>query len=77
MENKTLRFIINRLRERSTWNGVLLLLGGTLWSLEPEQIEKIAMIGANVAGVLWMFFPDTAPEVENASESEDASHLGV
>lgn len=55
-----MRYLLNRLRESSTWAGlsVLLSLGGI--ALEPQFAESIAIVGTTLAGMCLALLPDGA-----------------
>lgn len=59
------RFILNRLREPSTWAGIVALatgLGGL--SLDEEQRAALIQMGMALAGVLFVFTRESPKEVE-------------
>lgn len=51
-------FISNRLGERSSWNGLVLLLSLLGVSLSPEQAEAITVVGIAIYGIVEVFLPD-------------------
>jgi hypothetical protein len=55
-----LRFLIARLREHSTWNGLTALATAFGIYLDPEQLEAIIVAGVAFAGALNVFWPDAA-----------------
>ena len=55
---KVLRFVADRLKERSTWLGILALLTAVGVGLSPEQIEAIAAGGVAVGGLILAFTKD-------------------
>ena len=55
---KVLRFIADRLKERSTWLGLLALLTAVGVGLSPEQTEAIAAGGVAVGGLILAFTKD-------------------
>jgi hypothetical protein len=52
------KFILKRLREASTWRGIMALITATGIALNPEQIEALIIVGMGVMGALGAFFPD-------------------
>lgn len=51
-------YLIARLKEASTWRG-LILIGTSLGiSLTPEQMEAVVVAGLALAGAAGAFFPD-------------------
>jgi len=55
---KVLRFVADRLKERSTWLGILALLTAVGVGLSPEQIEAIAASGMAAGGLILAFTKD-------------------
>jgi hypothetical protein len=49
---KAFTWILDRLKERSTWLGLVSVLTGAGVSLQPELAEAIITAGAAVAGVV-------------------------
>ncbi len=82
-----MNWVINRLREASTWRGLVWLLTVSGVALRPDQVEAIVLAGMAIAGLLGVFLQDKArdpnertrktdiPEIElvGRSESTDAS----
>jgi len=56
--SRTLNYLTARLREPSTWRGLVLLLTGLGVSLSPEQQASIAAAGLALAGLLGAATPD-------------------
>lgn len=52
------KFIKNRLREASTYRGIIVLLGIFGVSIEPEKADAIVAACIALYGVLAAFFPD-------------------
>lgn len=55
-----LRFVIARLKEASTYRGMMLILTGLGVALRPEVAEAIMACGVAVAGLAGVLLPDTA-----------------
>lgn len=51
-------FILNRLKEASTWRGIVACLTAFGLALEPDQAEAIVTAGLAVIGLLGTFLPD-------------------
>lgn len=58
-----LRFVVDRLKERSTWLGIAAVLTAAGVGLSPEQGVAITTAGVALAGLLSAFWPDTKPPV--------------
>ncbi|MEL7146531.1 MAG: hypothetical protein AAFO69_09205 [Bacteroidota bacterium] len=55
-----LKFIVDRLKERSTWMGLTGFVGAVGVTLSPEQAEAIVLAGVAVAGLVAAFTKDKA-----------------
>ena len=53
-----LNYILQRLRERSTWQGLILLATVFGASISPEHAEAIATTGATIMGGVWTLTHD-------------------
>lgn len=52
-------YILSRLKEPSTWRGILALLTAAGVALSPEQAEAVITVGLALIGVAGAFFPDS------------------
>lgn len=57
-EKKMLEFVIGRLKERSTWLGLIGIVTAAGVSLSPEQSEAIVVLGVAIAGAVAVFTKD-------------------
>ena len=55
-----LAYIIDRLKEASTWRGIIGLLTAAGVTISPEMIDKIVAAGLAIMGVIGMLFKDKA-----------------
>lgn len=55
-------YILDRLREKSTWAGIGSVLTGCGVVIKPEYWQTIMAIGMGVPGVIAVFLPDTVQE---------------
>jgi len=53
-----LKYITDRLKERSTWLGIIAIVTAAGVALTPEQTEAIAAAGAAVGGLVAVFTAD-------------------
>lgn len=53
-----LAYIIDRLKEASTWRGIIGLLTAAGVTISPEMIEQIVAAGLAVMGIIGMIFRD-------------------
>jgi len=51
-------YIIARLKEASTWRGIIGLLTAAGISVSPEMLDRIVAAGMALMGVVGMFFKD-------------------
>lgn len=51
-------YLINRLREPSTWRGILALLTAAGVAISPEQIEAVVTTGLALIGLIGVFTSD-------------------
>lgn len=54
------RFMVARLKEASTYRGLMLILTGLGVAIRPEVAEAIMACGVAVAGLAGVVLPDTA-----------------
>lgn len=53
-----MRFILERLTERSTWRGIVITLTAFGISLEPQLTEAIITAGLGLAGLVDILLPE-------------------
>jgi hypothetical protein len=58
-----MKWLLRRLREPSTWRGLVWLATVAGLSLRPEQAEAIVAAGMALAGLLGVFLPDESKNV--------------
>ena len=51
-------FVVARLREASTWRGVVLVITALGGALNPTQAEAIVLAGMAIAGMVGVLLPD-------------------
>jgi hypothetical protein len=52
------RYLLARLREPSTWRGLILLCTALGWAIRPELAEAIVALGLALAGGVGVVAPD-------------------
>ncbi len=52
-------FFLTRLREASTWRGIVMLISAAGITLSPEQAAAIIAAGMAVVGLIGVFTPDS------------------
>jgi len=60
------RHMLARLREASTWRGLILLATALGLSLEPAQEEAIVVAGLGLAGLIGVLLPDGGKDDDDA-----------
>lgn len=60
-----MRWLLARLKEASTWRGIIWMLAAFGLSLRPDQAEAIVMAGMALAGLFGVFLPDEAKKTRN------------
>lgn len=53
-----MQYIIDRLKEASTWRGIALLLTAFGLRIAPELQEAVITVGVSTAGLIGVVFPD-------------------
>lgn len=61
------QFARNRLLERSTWRGLVLVLTGLGVSIDPAHLEALSALGAALIGMVEVFAPDKAGRMDDVS----------
>jgi hypothetical protein len=51
-------FILDRLREPSTWRGLALLAAACGVTITPERMDAIVSAGLAISGLIGVFVPD-------------------
>ncbi len=77
-----MNWLIDRLKEGSTWRGIILLLTVCGMKLEPDQQEAIIAAGLAVVGLIGIFTKDKAnatdhhslPPIKLQGQSESVSN---
>lgn len=58
---KFMLFIVSRLKERSSWLGIISLLTALGVSLSPDETQAIVSAGVGLAGAVAVFSKDQEP----------------
>ena len=70
MKNLIINYILSRLREASTWRGIIMLIAGT-WAIKnPTQMEAIIPVAIAIVGAIGSFTPDKR-QSDIAQDSKD------
>ena len=58
------KFLIHRLKERSTWRGLILALASLGVTLDPALSEAIIALGLAAVGLAEMLLPDPSGKMQ-------------
>ena len=72
-----MNWIINRLREASTWRGLVWLLTVSGVALRPDQIEAIVLAGMALAGLIGVFVRDEIRSSETRTRETDIPSISL
>jgi hypothetical protein len=61
MTQHAYQYLLDRLREPSTWRGIVALLTAFGVALSPEQTAAIVSLGLAVVGAIGALAPDKTP----------------
>ena len=53
-----MKYIVERLKEASTWRGVIMLLTSVGVGISPELVAPIVSVGTGLAGLVGVFTTD-------------------
>lgn len=70
MKQIIINYILARLKEASTWRGIIMLVAGTWATQHPEQAEAIIPIALAIVGSIGAFMPDKSQR-NVAQDSKD------
>lgn len=54
-----MQYFLNRLREASTWRGLVLVVTALGVQLTPDQVSTVVAVGLALSGLIGAFFPDS------------------
>ncbi len=70
-----MNFLLNRLREASTWRGLVWLLTVSGVALRPDQVEAIVLAGMAIAGLLGVFLQDKVRDPNERTRATDIPEI--
>lgn len=53
-----MKIIINRLRERSTWDGLIGIAAAFGWAISPDKAQAIVAFAVAAVGLVHVLFPE-------------------
>ena len=57
-----MKYILDRLKEPSSWRGIVMIATAFGVSVNPELMESIIVVGTGLAGVIGFVFKDKVAE---------------
>jgi hypothetical protein len=54
-----MKYLLERLKEPSTWRGIIMVATGVGASWSPQSQEAIVYVGVSLAGVVGALLPDS------------------
>ena len=72
-----MNLFVNRLREASTWRGLVWLLTVSGVALRPDQIEAIVMAGMALAGLIGVLVRDEIRSPETRTRETDLPSISL
>ena len=54
--NELTKYILNQLKEASTWRGIVMLATSVGLTVEPQLAQQIIVAGTGVAGLIGVLF---------------------
>jgi hypothetical protein len=72
-----MNWLLNRLREASTWRGLVWLLTVSGVALRPDQVEAIVLTGMAIAGLLGVFLQDKARDTNERTRKTDIPEIDL
>ncbi len=70
-----MNWLLNRLREASTWRGLVWLLTVSGVALRPDQVEAIVLAGMAIAGLLGVFLQDKVRDPNERTRATDIPEI--
>lgn len=70
---KIIRFLLDRLDERSTWRGLILLLSAFGVSLDPQLSEAIIVFALGMVGLIEALLPEPNGKIHKSKPTESQS----
>lgn len=70
-----MNWVLSRLREASTWRGIVWLLTVAGVSLRPDEVEAIILAGMAVAGLLGVFLQDKSRNSQERTRETDLPEI--
>jgi energy-converting hydrogenase Eha subunit C len=74
---KTIIYLAERLKERSTWLGITAILSSAGVFIEPELLNKIVMVGMTIAGLICIFTKDFKYDTRRRSSIRKKSRTAL
>jgi hypothetical protein len=69
--HEMLQFFLNRLREPSTWRGIIMLATALGMAIKPDLAEAIITLGIALSGGVAVATPDRLPVLTNTEDNRN------
>lgn len=68
-----MNYVIARLQERSTWQGIVAIAGAFGVTLDPSLTDAIIALGVAAVGLIHVLWPEAGTSASNASSSSTST----
>lgn len=75
MKQLIINYILSRLKEASTWRGIIMLVAGGWAQQHPDQAEAIIPVAIALAGAVGAFLPDKKKPVVQEDSQDDSAPI--
>lgn len=75
MKFMILNYILNRLKEASTWRGIIMLVAGGWAHQYPDQVEAVIPVAIALVGAIGAFLPDKKKPVVQEDSQDDSAPI--
>ena len=75
MKQLIINYILSRLKEASTWRGIIMLVAGSWAQQHPDQAEAIIPVAIALAGAMGAFLPDKKKPVVQEDSQDDSAPI--
>jgi hypothetical protein len=72
-QEEAIQYMLERLKEPSTWRGFFVLLTALGVQIAPEKLDAVVTAGLGIAGLIGVFVPDKTNVVAALNFSDDSN----
>lgn len=77
MKEEIINFLLERLKEPSTWRGIIWLITAFGFALDPDQREAIVTTGMSLVGLIGVFTSEYKKPQEPESVPEEIKEVQI